>query len=274
MAKTRRRKAYRKTKRWNPVRGTLRPRLGQWLLRLGLPVNDPIVEVGAAWAAGVAVDSRLLRQAKISAEHWMENRDRKFARIGKSVHNKLIGLISDQERAEDRGQFKYSASSLTSGVRYANPRQSGDDFNNRQKNPPRKSRRNPYEEDWHVQQMIRAPKLTPKQVARLKRKLAKAGSNRVVKNYLGSMSNPKGRRTGGSRRNKRRATRGNKWEQDVRASLPYWVNPKGRKSRRNPAQFPMPFSTFLNPRRRAHKARRNPAQFPMPFSTFLNPRRC
>ncbi len=47
-------------------------------------------------------------------------------------------------------------------------------------------------------------------------------------------------------------------------------------SRHNPAQFPMPFSSALNPGRRGrkgHKSRRNPAQFPMPFASALNPGR-
>lgn len=47
---------------------------------------------------------------------------------------------------------------------------------------------------------------------------------------------------------------------------------RGRGRRRNPAQFPMPFTSAMNPRRRGRK-RRNPAQFPMPFTSAMNPRR-
>ncbi len=42
---------------------------------------------------------------------------------------------------------------------------------------------------------------------------------------------------------------------------------------RNPAQFPMPFVSAMNPHRRGRKSRRNPAQFPMPFASALNPYR-
>jgi hypothetical protein len=70
----------------------------QSLLKLGLPVGDPIVELGSTWAAGKRASPELIRQAIASAERWRANRDKFRARRMNSVINRLTVYLSHVER--------------------------------------------------------------------------------------------------------------------------------------------------------------------------------
>ncbi len=106
--------------------GKAHPAYGQYLLKLGFGMNDPIVELGAAWARGEAGGSRLIQQAIISAERSMESRDRRVAQSAKNVANKLRSYLKEQERHEGyRHKSGFKEGSLVGSFRYANPRRRG-----------------------------------------------------------------------------------------------------------------------------------------------------
>lgn len=100
--------------------GKAHPAYGQYLLKLGFGMNDPIVELGAAWARGEAGGSRLIQQAIISAERSMESRDRRVAQNAKNVVNKLRTYLKEQERHEGyRHKSGFKEGSLVGSFRYA-----------------------------------------------------------------------------------------------------------------------------------------------------------
>ena len=96
------------------------PAYGQSLLKIGFPLNDPIVELGAVWARGEAASHRLVNQALISAERWRGDRDKVRSRIAGNLVSKLRTYAEEAKRAEERHHKpRYSERSLT-GAR--NPR--------------------------------------------------------------------------------------------------------------------------------------------------------
>lgn len=102
--------------------GKAHPAYGQFLMKLGFAMNDPIVELGAAWARGEAASSRLINQAIISAERSMESRDRRVAQTAKNVANKLRSYLKEQERHEGyRHKSGYKPGTLVGAFRYARP---------------------------------------------------------------------------------------------------------------------------------------------------------
>jgi len=95
------------------------PSYGQSLLKLGIPPNDPIVELGVVWASGSAASSRLIRQAILSAEYLRHGRDKRLARVAGSIINKLELYFEEARKGEASRQFQHGERSLTS---HKNPR--------------------------------------------------------------------------------------------------------------------------------------------------------
>jgi len=90
------------------------PSYGQSLLKLGIPPNDPIVELGVVWASGSAASSRLIRQAILSAEYLRHGRDKRLARVAGSIINKLELYFEEAKKGEASRQFQHGERSLTS----------------------------------------------------------------------------------------------------------------------------------------------------------------
>lgn len=90
------------------------PAYGQSLLKLGLHLSDPIVELGTVWARGDHASARLIHQAILSAEHLRQGRDKMLARVAGSIINKLKTYHSEALRDESRRhKSPYAAHSLT-----------------------------------------------------------------------------------------------------------------------------------------------------------------
>lgn len=89
------------------------PAYGQSLLKLGLHLSDPIVELGTVWVRGDEASARLIHQAILSAEHLRQGRDKMLARVAGSIINKLKSYHSEAVRGEDRRhKSPYAAGSL------------------------------------------------------------------------------------------------------------------------------------------------------------------
>lgn len=90
------------------------PAYGQSLLKLGLHLSDPVVELGTVWARGDHASARLIHQAILSAEHLRQGRDKMLARVAGSIINKLKTYHSEAVRDESRRhKSPYAAHSLT-----------------------------------------------------------------------------------------------------------------------------------------------------------------
>lgn len=98
------------------------PAYGQSLLKLGIHLSDPIVELGTVWARGDHASARLIHHAILSAEHLRQGRDKMLARVAGSIINKLTTYHEEAERFEGRRhKSPYAAGSLV-GRRNPHPK--------------------------------------------------------------------------------------------------------------------------------------------------------
>lgn len=93
----------------------------QWVFGLGFPMGDPIVELAAAFAAGVKPTARMLRLAAMSAERWRASRDKKLRSAAASIERRVLPLAEAAGRAEAAAGHRYGERSLTGQPR-SNPR--------------------------------------------------------------------------------------------------------------------------------------------------------
>lgn len=89
----------------------------QWVMKLGFPMNDPIVELAVTWARGESASATLIERAVSSCERWREARDKRLRSAATSVLNRLIGFAKAARADEDAKQFRHAPRSLTGGGR-------------------------------------------------------------------------------------------------------------------------------------------------------------
>jgi hypothetical protein len=121
------------------------PAYAQWLMKLGFPMNDPIIELASIWATGTDASPKIIRLAMLSAERWMEARDKRLRSAGRSVMNKLQQYLAVAESREARRTFQYKPGSLTTR---ANPR--------RRRNPRTYHVRDQYLGEFHDYSRLKA----------------------------------------------------------------------------------------------------------------------
>jgi hypothetical protein len=98
------------------------PGYAQWLMKLGFPVGDPLIELASVWAGGHHASSKLIRMAMLSAESWMESKDKRMRGAARSVRNKLEQYLAHAQKREGvRPPAQYRPHSLTTGSRPVGP---------------------------------------------------------------------------------------------------------------------------------------------------------